>query len=231
MPKFEISKKQIDFYLENKSKLVDKYLNAFPQIIDPDAVRDLFTPIGYDRTNVSEFQNVCKLLTEDIFQEILRRNIGIVSKVIFAGGLPATGKSSHLRTFVQNEIIFDGTINDEDKLLGYIRKSMQLGYLVEIFIYSCEPKRAFESNLNRGFLFGRYVPISHYVKVAKSLNNREKLIRIHFQNQVKIFNFEHTKFEGKLKKFRPIIIKRDELETIAKGHKFRDKRTFKKVIA
>ena len=111
--KDKISKRQKDFYTQNKQELIDKYLSDFPRHVDPDSVRDRFAPIGYDRTNVQKFQGICKVLTKDIFLEGLAKNKGKVNKVIFAAGLPASGKTSHLKTMAQNELIYDGTINDD----------------------------------------------------------------------------------------------------------------------
>jgi hypothetical protein len=104
------------------------------------------------------------------------------------------------------------------------------GFFVEVFVYSVDPKRAFTSNLNRGDDIGRYVPISHYEKVAESINKREMLLEKHFKKLVKFRNFEHTNFEGKRKYFSNIIINRNELERIAKRHKFPDSDTFHEVI-
>lgn len=95
--KDKISKEQKEFYIRNKQELIDKYFANFSNQVDPDAVRDLFAPIGYDRTNVQKFQGICKVLTRDIFNEVLIRNKGMAKKVIFASGLPATGKTMHLK--------------------------------------------------------------------------------------------------------------------------------------
>lgn len=61
--KDKISKEQKEFYIRNKQELIDKYFANFSNQVDPDAVRDLFAPIGYDRTNVQKFQGICKVLT------------------------------------------------------------------------------------------------------------------------------------------------------------------------
>lgn len=51
-----ITESQKDFYDNHKKELIDKYLKTFPKYIDPDVVRDLFMPIGYNRSNVQDFQ-------------------------------------------------------------------------------------------------------------------------------------------------------------------------------
>lgn len=106
-----------------------------------------------------------------------------------------------------------------------------MGYSVEVFVYSVDPKRAFKSNLLRGDETGRYVPISQYEKVANSINGREQLLKEHFLNRVKFRNFEHTNFEGKQKRLSKIIIDRNELERIAKQHKFQNNKTIYAVIS
>lgn len=229
--KDKISKRQLDFYNLNKKELIAKYLADFPRHIDPDAVRDCFAPIGYDRTNVQKFQGICKLLTNEIFLEALRNNRGKTSKVIFAAGLPATGKTSHLKMFAQNELIYDGTINDEKRFLEFVKASIDIGFNVEVFVYSANPKRAFLSNLERGDKIGRFVSISHYEKVAKTINQRQSLLKKHFNDKVKFRNFEFTNFEGKQAKFSQLIINRNELERIAYRHKFSDSKKLQEVIS
>jgi hypothetical protein len=226
-----ITKKQRAFYNTHKAELIDKYLRNFPTHIDPDAIRDLFMAIGYDRSNVKEFQGICKIITKEIFEESLKRNKGKVKTVIFAAGLPASGKSSHLKTIAENELIYDGTVNDESKFIELIQSAINMGYSVEVFVYSADPKRAFKSNLTRGDQTGRYVPVSHYEKVANSINNREELLKKHFQNHVKFRNFEHTSFEGEQKDFSKIIIKRNELERIANRHKFANSEILREIIS
>lgn len=228
--KDKITNGQLDFYNHNRQELIDQYLSHFPLHIDPDAVRDRFALIGYDRSNVQKFQGICKLLTKDIFHEALSRSKDKVRKVIFAAGLPASGKTSHLKKMAQDELIYDGTINDEKKFIELIQTALGMGFIVEVFVYTVDPKRAFESNLNRGDNIGRYVPISHYEKVGKSINRKQELLEKHFKDQVKFRNFEHTNFEGKQKNFSPIIINRSELERIANGHKFPKSKTLQEVI-
>jgi len=190
----------------------------------------LFAPIGYDRTNVLKFKGISKVLTKDIFYEALTRNKGKVKKVIFAAGLPASGKTSHLRMIAQDELIYDGTINDEQKFLEFVQATLDLGFSVEIFVYSADPKRAFRSNLERGDQIGRYVPISQYEKVAKTINNRESLLKKHFNRKVKFRNFEYTNFDGKQTKLSSLIINRHELERIATRHRFSDSKKLQEVI-
>jgi len=226
----KITTAQQEFYNQNRQSLIDEYLGDLPRVIDPDVIRDLFIPIGYDRTNVQKFQGICKRLTADIFDEVLTRNKGRVRKVIFAAGLPATGKSTHLRQIAGREIIYDGTINNEAKFIGFVEKALNLGFEVQVFIYSANPARAFASNLNRGDTTGRYVPISQYAKVAASINKRQQVLKKHFQDRVKFRNFDHTDFKGKLKKFSKITIDRNELKAIARKHKFPDDQTIQKIL-
>lgn len=67
-----ITEEQKNFYYFHSKDLINKYLNNFPRHVDPDAIRDLFIPIGYNRSNVQEFQGICKVLTQDIFEEALK---------------------------------------------------------------------------------------------------------------------------------------------------------------
>ncbi len=228
--KDKISKRQWEFYHQNKKALVDAYLADFPCHIDPDAIRDRFAPIGYDRTNVQRYQGICKVLTADIFHEALVRNKTKVNKVIFAAGLPATGKTSHLKKMAHKELIYDGTINDEQKFIDFVTTALSLGFKVEVFVYSANASRAFKSNLQRGDTTGRYVPIAHFEKVARTINGREALVKKHFNSKVKFRNFEYTNFEGTQTKFSPLIVNRNELERIANRHKFPGSQKLQEVI-
>ncbi len=141
---------------------------------------------------------------------------------VFAAGLPASGKSTHLAAIAEHELIYDGTINNDDRFIRLVQYALDAGYTVEVFIYSADPIRAFISNLERGDVTGRYVPIAQYEKVAGTINNRASLLLDNFQNRVKFRNFEHTDFEGKPIRFAQIKIDRNELERIASKHKFTD---------
>lgn len=225
-----ITPEQQKYYDQHREELIELYLADRPRLVDPDAVRDLFMPIGYDRSNVLEFKAICKKLTADIFDEVLIRNKRRGRRVIFAAGLPATGKSTHLKQIARQEIVYDGTINEDSKFVSFVQKALDMGFLVEIIVYSANPVRAFKSNLERGDTTGRYVPISQYEKVAASINRRVELIKTHFEKRIKFRNFEHTKFQGKLKKFSKIIIKRDELEAAANEHRYEDPDNLRKVL-
>ncbi|MEO8146337.1 MAG: zeta toxin family protein [Bacteroidia bacterium] len=236
-----ITKEQQTFYDKYKAQLVENYIASFPSIVDPDRVRELFSPIGYDKSNVQEYQGICKMLTKEIYYESLKRNKDKIKTVIFAAGLPATGKSSHLMKILENELIYDGnineneliydgTINNEEKFVDFIQAALDSGYAVEVIVYSADPVRAFKTNLERGGREGRYVPISHYEKVANTLNNRELLLKQKFGNRVKFRNFEYTRFEGSLKKFSPIKINRNELEEIAQRHTFSNSKILESII-
>lgn len=168
-PADTITPEQQAFYDRHRQSLVNRYLQAFPTVVDPDTIRDLFTPIGYNRSNVQGFQAITKKLTEEIFYDALKRNAATVNKVIFAAGLPATGKSTHLRLVAQDALVYDGTINNEEKFLRFVQAALDAGYEAEVFVYSAAPARAFRSNLERGNRQGRYVPVSQYEKWPRAL--------------------------------------------------------------
>ncbi len=71
---YNITPEQTSFYNQNKNDLINNYLQNFPKIVDPNGICDLFGLIMYNRTNVAEFQEICKILTRDIFIDTLRRN-------------------------------------------------------------------------------------------------------------------------------------------------------------
>jgi Zeta toxin len=228
--KDKITKKQQAFYQQNKQALIDGYLADFPHHIDPDAIRDRFAPIGYNRTNVQQFQGICKILTADILQEAFVRNKNKVTKVIFAAGLPATGKTSHLKMMAEKELVYDGTINNDQTFIAFVETALAMGFKVEVFVYSAKAARAFKSNLQRGDTIGRYVPIAQYEKIALTINGRQALLRKHFGSKVKFRNFEYTNFEGTPTKFSPLIVNRNELERIANRHKFPGSQKLQEVI-
>jgi|GEM_PF-3389306 len=224
------TQKQKDFYHANKERLINEYLEDFPLRIDPDAVRDLFMDIGYNRNNVKEFEEVCSWLTEDIFLAALARNAGN-RKLIFAAGLPGSGKSTLLNKLAGGELVYDGTLNDDAKFVKFIQAALDLGYQVEALVLSAPPAEAFKRNLIRGDDLRRYVPISHYEKVAATINGRQALLKKNFGKRVEFRNFEYKDFKANAKRFSKIKIDRYELKRIAEHHRFSDGRDFDYVIA
>lgn len=185
---------QVNFYEKHKDKLFEEYTERFGNKVDPDSARELFRVLGYDKeTNVVEFRAIGKQLTVDVFNHILEKNKGKTDRVIFAAGLPATGKSRLLEHNHPNAVIYDGTINTEKSFKNLIDLAIKQGYKPEVQMYISDPERAFKSNLKRE----RKAPISQYEKVAKSLNNRVKFIKENYGDKVKISIFDHTNFDAK----------------------------------
>ena len=93
----------------NVSYLTDFYLYFFKEmkgvsvlqkhiIIDPDEIRKLLAPWGYDKTNVVEFYDLSGELNDKVFELVKEQMKAIGEKnIVFVTGAPASGKSRALK--------------------------------------------------------------------------------------------------------------------------------------
>ncbi len=64
-------------------------------IIDPDEIRKLLAPWGYDKTNTLEFHKIGGELTNDVSHKVFYEYD--IKNIAFITGAPASGKSRALR--------------------------------------------------------------------------------------------------------------------------------------
>jgi hypothetical protein len=78
--------------------LADKYLGSAGNTLDPDGIRKLFEPIGFNGTNVNDYNEAVALLEDTLYTTMLNRAIrnGKTDLVIITGA-PASGKTTALR--------------------------------------------------------------------------------------------------------------------------------------
>lgn len=75
-----------------RNEIVDKAFIAYPKKIDPDRVRDLLAPFGYNKSNASEFNWDMDYILDKLYEKVLEANRGSV--MAFVIGAPGVGKST-----------------------------------------------------------------------------------------------------------------------------------------
>ncbi len=115
---------------ERLAQLVDKYMGAAANTLDPNEVRHLFRPLGYTGTNAADFREAEELvydcLLEKMVQKALREGNSDLTIVM---GPPASGKSTAVKSLNLggSGLICDGVLSEQGALDDLIRKARALG--------------------------------------------------------------------------------------------------------
>jgi len=89
---------------QNREQLIEQYFetqraNNQENVLDPDAVRDLFKPIGYSLDNVADFRELEQTLVAELYSRMLEKTAEEHKPVTFLTGMPGAGKSSATRAY------------------------------------------------------------------------------------------------------------------------------------
>lgn len=185
---------------ENISYLADFYLSLFKEIdgervlqkqiiIDPDEVRKLLAPWGYDKTNAPEYHLIGGELTNAVSSKVFYEYD--VKNIAFITGAPASGKSSALRkeaiasklNLDSYAVIYDSPITSfsifaKNIANPLLEKGIKISY---IQVYN-DPVTIFENMLKRGVKEGRFLPPLYFLNGLLAQKNRPNAVAKWFGN-------------------------------------------------
>jgi hypothetical protein len=172
-----------EFYLSLYKREVGGEQRKHQIVIDPDEVRKLLAPWGYDKTNVSEYNDVGREVTSRVFDDV-RNGYGIRS-VLFLAGAPASGKSSALRNgkvaaqvgIDGYDVVYDSPITSfrkfaDDMVRPLLEKGVEVKY---VQIYN-DPVTTFRNMMDRGISGGRFLPCLYFLNGMLVQNHRPKMV-------------------------------------------------------
>ena len=160
-------------------------------IIDPDEIRKLLAPWGYDKTNASEFHKIGGELTNVVSRKVFYEYD--IKNIAFLTGAAASGKSRALRNEAIAEklnlnsysVIYDSPITNfsifsRDLAEPLLKKGIKICYMQ---VYN-DPVTTFKNMLHRGVNEGRFLPCLYFlngmlaqkeraVDIAKKFYNKE----------------------------------------------------------
>lgn len=170
----------------NRDKLVTQYIDENGKHVDTDKIRDLAKEIGYDGVHAAPFREFDRYLTDEIFKEILTKYPN--DDITFVIGVPGSGKSNMVNEHLENdEIVYDSVMSTGDKLERYLNGLKDRS--VTVIMVNSDLMQAFSGTIKRATHTGRAVPISYFLKTAKSYKGKLELLKNNFGDSIKFAIF------------------------------------------
>ena len=151
--------------------LADKYLGSAGNTLDPDGIRKLFEPIGFNGTNVNDYNEAVALLEDTLYTTMLNRAIrnGKTDLVIITGA-PASGKTTALRQLNLKKagLIYDAALTGPGRLQQVIAKAKQAGMKdIKLIMVHNDIMTCYQNTINRGKQTWRYVALDYMVEAFR----------------------------------------------------------------
>ena len=171
----------VDWTKARYGKLINKYIKDAGNKLDPDEMRLLFTPIGYDGgSNTVYYRDAERLLVDTVYSVMLHKAIaeGKTSIVIFTGP-SASGKSTAAKTmdFSNTGLVYDAAFNTYKKLATAIRKAERAGMkdIKVIAVYNTV-RNCFKNSVDRGKTSKRFIHIPYMIEsYSNNINKMQQL--------------------------------------------------------
>lgn len=171
----------VDWTKARYGKLINKYIKDAGNKLDPDEMRLLFTPIGYDGgSNTVYYRDAERLLVDTVYSVMLQKAIaeGKTSIVIFTGP-SASGKSTAAKTmdFSNTGLVYDAAFNTYKKLATAIRKAERAGMkdIKVIAVYNTV-RNCFKNSVDRGKTSKRFIHIPYMIEsYSNNINKMQQL--------------------------------------------------------
>ena len=178
-----------DFYLSLSKEIDGERVLQKQIIIDPDEIRKLLAPWGYDKTNAPEFHLIGGELTNAVSRKVFYEHN--IKNIAFITGAPASGKSSALRkeaiasklNLDSYAVVYDSPITNfsiftRDLAEPLLNKGIKVCY---IQVYN-DPVTTFENMLKRGVKEGRFLPPLYFLNGLLAQKNRPNAVAKWFGN-------------------------------------------------
>ena len=165
--------------------LLNKYMETAGNKIDPDEMRLLFRPIGYDGgSNTIYYRDAERYLVDTLYSVMLDKaaKAGKTSIVIFTGS-SASGKSTATKSmdFSQKGLVYDAAFNSYKKLAGAIKKAQRAGMRdVQVIAIYNTIRNCFKNSVDRGKKSKRFIHIPYMIESFGNNNHKMELLKENF---------------------------------------------------
>lgn len=171
----------VDWTKARYGKLINKYIKDAGNKLDPDEMRLLFTPIGYDGgSNTVYYRDAERLLVDTVYSVMLQKAVaeGKTSIVIFTGP-SASGKSTAAKTmdFTNTGLVYDAAFNTYKKLATAIKKAERFGMKdVKVIAVYNTVRNCFKNSVDRGKTSKRFIHIPYMIEsFGNNVNKMQQL--------------------------------------------------------
>jgi len=173
-----INDEAVEWAKVHSGALIEKYMKDAGNKLDPDEMRKLFMPIGYDGgTNTVLYRDAERVLVDTLYGVMLQKAIkeGKNSIVIFTGP-SASGKSTATKTmdFSNTGLVYDAAFNSYKKLAGAIERAEKAGMkkVTVIAVYNTI-RNCFRNSIDRGKTSNRFIHVPYMIESYR--NNIRKM--------------------------------------------------------
>ena len=170
---------------EHAGLLIEKYMETSGNKLDPDEMRKLFAPIGYDGgTNTTSYRDAEKVLVDTLYSVMLNKAVteGNTSIVILTGP-SASGKSTAVKKMDLSKkgLVYDAAFNSYKKLSTAIDKAKKAGMtdITLIAVYNTI-RNCFSNSLGRGKATNRFIHIPYMVESYGNNVNKMELLKLNY---------------------------------------------------
>lgn len=168
------NEKNIEWAKANEEKLVNDYIQKRRgkpindrNKIDPDAIREAFTEIGYDGTNVPLYvwatNHITNLIYDKLLSETENKTITVLTGIGGSGKTHATRSQKSLNLESEG-IVYDSALNDIRGLSSVVQKAIDSGFRVQVIPVYAEPVTAFKRAIQRGHNEGRWLSAQYFLE-------------------------------------------------------------------
>lgn len=161
----------------HSAELIEKYMSTAGKKLDPDEMRLLFTPIGYDGgTYTVKYRDAEKVLVDKLYAAMLKKAIDAGNtKIVIFTGPSASGKSTATKNmdFSDTGLIYDAAFNSYKKLATAIERAEEAGMkqVTVIAVYNTI-RNCFRNSIDRGKVSNRFIHVPYMIE--SFMNNKHK---------------------------------------------------------
>lgn len=158
--------KQAEWVDAHLDEIVDAYINANGNKLDPDEFRRCFAAIGYDGKNVPDFREQEKRCVAEIYDRMLKKAVenGNASITLLTG-VGGAGKSTATRNMDLGSrgVVYDSAFNRFEKLSDAIEHAKAAGMTdVQVIAVHNDALTAYSNVVNRGLATGRFIALKDF---------------------------------------------------------------------
>ncbi len=175
----------VDWTKARITPLINKYLATSSNKLDPDEMRLLFKPIGYDGgSNTVDYRDAERVLVDTLYGEMLKRAVaaGKTSIVIFTGP-SASGKSTAAKTMDLSNtgVVYDAAFNTYKKLAAAINRAKKAGMTdIKVIAVYNTIRNCFKNSVDRGKTSKRFIHIPYMIESYGNNVHKMELLQQNF---------------------------------------------------
>ena len=208
-PILENTEDQKKWIEDNKEQLLEDYRNTNGNKFDPDRVREMLIPIGYNKHNLSTYYAAGRYLSEFIKQRMFETLANSNNKTVtILTGTPGSGKSFATKNrkaeFDKRGVLFDSAFHSIEELQEVVNAARNAGVKDEniqvVAVYN-DLATTFKNSVTRGKNqngedYGRFLPIKYFIE--SFTKNQGKISALLDNNpNIQVVTIDNSNNQGK----------------------------------